>query len=578
MPTILRFGTCTIEGDLAESTVGLSEAITDRGVSILDSISALDSSTSTMTTNLTNPLSEILGSMLALPLDQARSLLCLPPVGSTTDVEQNLRDRDGINVVNGRVLVPGTLDVTCLRTLTVLLRSYETAINYARELTEGTFLFVVTHIRRVVVPATLCTPESTTEEEVLLGVNVAIPRILRDYSLTESDLKLYVFWRDYANPTPENLNRLVVLGLSSEQVAQILVNDSTDRLYICILREVEQLERLGTIFGSSAEAVILRGPSAINLFPETNDLLTQISNALTQRRPGSITSCGTRDFTDPAIDILTAVDFDLTFNVTQVLLECTNTESGSDAVAGILAGILNTIMTVIRNAMQGLRLGQLSLTNTTALLSILQSLLGEDNVALLACLARSVTVPGVGSLTNYLNRIRDTLSSGLDSFDTCTASAQHSYGLLSVFFCLAQNILNAICAGNFNNIPGLSCVNLTLSDLGVNIPSCIGDVCKLMSDMLGILNGAIGTAIGSLQEVKLLAESLLNTLISHIGVEAAAVATGSGITSLHRGSARTDSDLTSPACNPLQAQVFFALMATTFGTTGESAPPPSVSI
>jgi hypothetical protein len=571
MPTFIRYANCTVTGQLAEASLALSEVITDRTLLTLDLANNIAALIPNLDTNLRAPLRRELESILAAPLDDVMTAICLPPASTLPQVEARLRRRENLHVVNGRVLLPGDLDISCFRELVRLIGTYAAASAKLGTISSGSFTFLVTHAQTTVVPATLCSAATTDTTEVLLGIDIPVQQILSSRrDLTFVDLKIYIFWKDIIQADTTNVNRLIALGLPADYVPLVMTDTDQDNVVTCVIRDVERLSSIGSLYGVDIERVVLEGPNSLSLYPTTDEVIAAVTSAVTRRTPGSRTECSTVDLTDPALDVLVAVDLDTTLNIRNNLIDCGLT-SDSAALAAI-SGILDRILTTIRTVLENIRSTQMYLMELAGLLSSVQNLFAGDTISLLACLTRGITGAGTAMLRPHLNNITVYLQTALDDFDVTITATQRFYGMFSTLLCLFGNLLSAICSENFNQIPGLQCLNLTLSDFGFSPPECFSSTCYDMSAIVSMVNGAVGTAIGNLTSFKELYQSLVATMASAIGTSVEAVTLSTSSSSQYRAMARGDTSPPSPVCNPLQAELFFGQLIRSLGSAYESTP------
>lgn len=566
MPSFIQYANCTVDGELADAALALGELLSDRTLLAMDLAARISATIPRLETSLRAPLTEVMESVIDLPLDDARTAICLPPVSTVDDVENVLRTRDGLNIVDGRIIMPGDLDIRSLRTMSRVFGSYQAAISRLEAVAPGTFLMVVTHVTTTVVPDDYL---ASLSSEVIIGVDVPLHRLL--VPATDSVRQMiYFFWNGNPSATTVNLSRLSHLGVPTNYLADILNGEQSDILQSCIVRDSERLSSLGTLYGLDIDRVLAQGPDSIDPQPPTEDVLTSLANAISRRRPGSRTPCGTLDFNDPAPFLLATLDLEKTLKLKASLEECAGSTE-SPALAAV-AGVIDRIISSVTTLLDVVRSSQMYLNEAVGLLSTGQSLFGGDQLAMLACLSRGVTGMGTAALRPHIQRIQNIMESSVEDFDTTINLVQDFYSTLAMILCLAQNIMAAICGGNLNVIPGLNCVNLNLSDFGFTSPECFGELCRNISEMLGLLNGCTGTTIGNLSAVKSLVQDMISSMASAVDASIAALTYSTTTASSHRSTARGDTSIGSPVCNPVQAQAFFGSLVRTLDVVGESEP------
>jgi len=586
MPAFLQYGSCTIDGDLADATLAARETFTDLGTALAATGAYVEDLATDLDATLGNELRGELRNFLVNPsLTDIQTLLCTPPVTSVQQAEDSLRDRDGTSVVGGRVLVPGDLNLVCLRTLQRLLGSYEAAMAQVSSLAEGTFLWIVTALQRTSSGVTVCNPtETITETEVVLGINQSFVDVGRARGIDVTTLKAYVFWSQYANPSGTNFRRLEVLGCPPNEIGLVLIEQSGIVVQTCVLQEPSRYGALTTVYGPTAGDVVADGPDTLDPFVLPATILGLLRSKGLSRVPGSRNPCGTIDFADPAANILSAVDFPASLQVDKAKTDCLPEVSDTPGYASILA-VVDVITTVAQTSLTVIRTAQWIFNSPFSLITLYQSIVGDaPNANLLGCLAQnfpssavSFNIPGMRNLVGIL-RAREA------QYDEVVRAFQGWYGQYTDALCVATSLLGSVVGRTSLPVsaPSLPIAQLRCLpvEMGTNIPlpECLQDALQKALDMIDVIQNLSARVQQNFQSSRQiyreLTDFLEHSLAADSGIldsiEETVLGLPTTIPAALSGTVRASLP-TSPVCNPVtNAEFLSTVRAAIVAATGES--------
>lgn len=587
MPAFLQYGSCTISGELADATLSSRETFTDLGTALAATGAHVEDLATNLGATLGTELKGELRNFLVNPsLSEVQTMICTPPVTSVPEAEGSLRDRDGTSVVGGRVLVPGDLDLTCLRTLQRLLGSYDAAMAQVAALAEGTFLWIVTALQRTSSGVTVCDQtETTTETEVVLGINQSFVDVGRTRGIDVTTLKAYVFWSQYANPSGTNFRRLEILGCPPDEIGLVLIEQSGTVVQTCVLQETSRYDALTTVYGSTlAESVVADGPDTIDPYVEPSTLLALLRSKGLSRAPGSRNPCGTVDFADPASNILATVAFPTTLRVEDAQAVCLPEVTDAPGYASILS-VVDVITTVTQTSLTVIRTAQWVFNDTFSLITLYQSIVGDaPNANLLGCLAQnfpssavSFNIPGMRNLVGIL-RSREA------QYDEVVRAFQGWYGQYTDALCVATSLLGSVVGRTSIRVPSpslpiaqLRCIPATYG-ANIPLPDCLQDLLQKALDMIDVIQNLSARVQQNFQSARQLyrelTEFLEHSLSADSGIldsiEETVLGLPTTIPTALSGTVRASLP-TSPVCNPVtNAEFLRTVRAAIVSATGES--------
>lgn len=578
MPSYLTYGSCTIKGELADATLALRENIADRVLALNEYATLLNTEVTAIAATTGASLKADLNILFALGFTPSiQAGLCIPPITSTRAAEDNLATRDGTSVVGGRVLLPGDVDLTCLRVLQRLLGGLPAAKLQADALPAGTFLWITTYIQRTSTGTTVCNPtDTTTETEVVLGFNVAFSEAVRTRGIALADLRAYVFWGQYANATPSNYQRLQVLGCPEAELPFVLLGEGRTVVQVCTLLEGSQYNGIVTQYPAAvAEEVVSRGPATLNPYPTPAEIQRSLRVAGLARSPGSRNNCGTTDASDPASNILMAIDFPVMFNIPDRLASCQTEAASSEGLSAILS-VLDSVQSGAQTSLNVLKNVQWTLNDTNALVPLISSLLDQPTADLLTCIANGlVPSAAISFAIPTLQRMAATLRAGDAAYGRVLDLMQSWFASYAMLTCTGISLVQSLSgtgriALGTPRLPSfLSCIPLDLTPPGFTLPPCFLELLPDMTRMLELvqdLASRVQTNIQTSRRMYRDATAILEGFsAADAGLAASLRAAIDGtVADLPRTLMATGSSLlpTSPVCSPTEGASFVTSLRT----------------
>lgn len=578
MPSYLTYGSCTIKGELADATLALRENIADRVLALNEYATLLNTEVTAIAATTGASLKADLNILFISGFTSSvQSNLCIPPITSTRAAEDNLADRDGTSVVGGRVLLPGDVDLTCLRVLQRLLGGLPAAKAQADALPAGSFLWITTYIQRTSTGTTVCNPtDTTTETEVVLGFNVAFSEAVRTRGIPLADLRAYVFWGQYENATPANYQRLQVLGCPESELPFVLLGRSGTIVQVCTLLEGSRYNGLMTQYPAAvAEEVVARGPATVNPFPTPAEIQRSLRAAGMARSPGSRNSCGTTDASDPASNLLMAVNFPAMFDVPARLSSCQAEAGSSEGLSAILS-ILDAVQSGAQTGLDVLKNVQWTLNDTNALVPLVSSLLDQPTADLLTCIANGlVPAAAISFAIPTLQRMAATLRSGEAAYSRVLDLMQSWYASYAMLTCTGISLVQSLSGtGRLSlgtpRLPApLNCLPIDLTPPGFTLPTCFLELLPDMTRMLELVQDLAGRVQTNLQTSRRMYRDSTAILESFSAADSGLAASlraaiDGTVADLPRTLMATGSSLlpTSPVCSPTEGATFVTTLRT----------------
>lgn len=243
------------------------------------------------------------------------------------EIEQSLTNR-GLAVSNGRVLVPGPIDLTVIALLARLLGSFDEVkrvLEPYRVKEAGpdplikpkfatNFLLVVTHNKHDFVPGDVCRAGYETVTETLLGVNKPIPQILLENKhLVRADLILYFFWLGRPEASQRLKDQAAEVGLKDDEFIDIVVGAEGEQIKCPVIPDPDVVFDLDDTFGGDCEDILKKIP-AINPTPTVPEIISCIDDSgVTKQPPGRTNDIDVNDYFCPGPNLMAVLDPEKTF-------------------------------------------------------------------------------------------------------------------------------------------------------------------------------------------------------------------------------------------------------------------------
>ena len=552
MPISIATLRCRLDPDLDAALFAYQERLGDQLIAARAQLAAIRSLGATVTSQFSGPLRHNLDVVLASAgtsteaLTDATSLV----LGDTTaDVESAVDDRFSLTVVGGRVIPPGSTDLSSIATLARLLGGFEAIFSVLPELLDtvgsdtdpslhptvfaSTFTLVITYIKRNVTPATACTPEVVVETEVTLGVDSPVSEVLSSSGVPLESLRYYVFWIGRPLAAPEARAKARRLGLSSSQFVDAVSNTSRFNFFVKVVSDPADVARVSTSFGSSAYEILNRIRGPVSLFPSPSQLSDLLLNTIRSSSPGSAGPSGLPDFSSPALSVLTVLDIKKTFNLADLVASLAL--AGSDPSAAAFAeGMGNAILSQLEVISTIIKEAQSVVTSVlnevVALTSVVNMLLNDLSTGLMDCLlGSSFSVSSFGSLG-----LSGSLGIGLggpgspgvpgastsNPLDNILSTIEGQSSLLNDFFSSVGTLLGSVsdisCSASFTAAaPGVSssfgpipCQTSAASSAGFELPAVTQNVLDTTRTVMDLLTRLFDSVRTNLRGLRMTTNSL----------------------------------------------------------------------
>ena len=419
MPFSITTLRCRLDPELDAALFSYQERLGDQLISAraqLDVISALGAS---VTSAFSDPMRRSLDALLATADTSTEAVMdaTLMVVGdSVADVEAAITDRFDLTVVGGRLILPGTSDLSPIQTFARVLGGFEEIFrvlpdlagivgsdsdtgSYAPSPLEITtrLVMVTTYLKRTITPATSCTPEIVVETEVTIGVDLPVLDSLASAGITEESLRIYLFWIGRPQATAATRSKSRLLGLTNAQFVDAVSVTSRENFFVSVIRDPVDIARVDSAFGDDATETLGRLTGPVSLFPSPEDMAALIRDSLRSSFPGSAGPSGLPDFSSPALSLLTVLDIDKTFRLDDLAASMVSQGGGTDAASQFAEAMGNAIRsqlavisTIIREA-QAVITGVLN--QVVGLTSLVNMLLNDLANGLMDCLLGSSFSP-----------------------------------------------------------------------------------------------------------------------------------------------------------------------------------------
>jgi hypothetical protein len=494
MPISLSTLRCRLDPDLDDALFAYQERLGDQLLAAraqLDVIRALaDSVTSDFTTPLRSSLDEVLAGAGTDTegLIDATSLID----GSTTaDVEAAVGDRFDITLVNGRLILPGTRDLSAIQLFARVLGGFDEIFSVLPDLatvpiTDDTdsrtystpleitprFVMVTTYLKKIVTPATACSAEVVVENEVTAGIDRPLSVAAASVGIPISALKIYIFWIGRPEATTATRQKSRVLELTNRQFIDAVSKTSSQNFIISVIPDPSDISRVSGAFGDDAGDVIRRLTGPVELFPTPEDTAAHIRDILRSSSPGSSGPSGMPDFTSPGLALLSTLDINKTFGLDAVASNMSNAQGDNlqalqyaQAIGATIQSQLLIIQTIIQEA-QGVISGILN--DITNLVSMVNMLFNNMANGLMDCLFGAAYSPMGGSLASVSGSVSVGIggiggagspgtpgSSTSNPFDGILLAIEGEVSLITDFFRAVSSLLGIVsdvsCGSSFVN-------------------------------------------------------------------------------------------------------------------------------
>lgn len=284
-------------------------------------------------TQLQDTLDALLGSVVNP--DDLRTGCNLPKNPTQEDIESSIQ---GLTVIQGRVVLPGTLNLVAIKRLYSLYGSvppvyallpqlfYTPSDDVYGSYEGGTSILtvVVNRIRTEVESINPCTPDdvTVTETEVVVSVNQRLPEISDDPDVTRVVITVWV------GPMvlSDSLRQLMVArGYTDEEIVNLVLRRSEQDFEVYQIEDPLRLGRYLTGVGASdgplgegtsfLDALLVRGPDSISDSTTTGQYIEAFKNAINSPSSGG---CGVH----PSIGLLATIDMSRMFPTSKIPDDC----------------------------------------------------------------------------------------------------------------------------------------------------------------------------------------------------------------------------------------------------------------
>ncbi len=514
MPFSLSTIRCRLDPGLDAALFDYQERLGDQLLLARAQLESIRTLGDSLTSTFSEPLRGSLDAILASADTTTEGLIDATRLiegDSVEDVEAAIADRFNMTIVNGRLILPGTRDLSAIQLFSRVLGGFEEIFRVLPDLasipiTDDTdfrtystpleitprFVLVTTYMKKSVTAATSCTPEVTVEEEITIGIDRPISAAAESVSISSDLVRIYVFWVGRPEATESTRRKARMLGLTNSQFVDAVAKTSRENFIVSVIPDPSEIARVAGAFGSDADAVLRRVSGPVELFPTPEDTAALIRDSLRRSTPGSAGPSGMPDFSSPGVAIFSTLDINRTFGL-DALAESLISQGGdnpsaaqyAEAVGNAIKSQLAVLSTIIAEA-QGVITGVLN--EITNLVSLVNMLFNDMANGLLDCLlgpafSSSGSFASVGSSTTVgIGGIGGPGSPGTPG----SSSSNPFDGVLSTIETQASNITEFLRAvGNLLGIVSdVSCGSSLVSSSSATQPSfggslpCQGDLAR----------------------------------------------------------------------------------------------------
>lgn len=491
---------CT-EEDITKALLAHGEKIGEIGIDIKSQLAAIKTKADQVVSEYTDPIKKQLARVLAPTGKSVEAMIEeLELLNGTTqsEIETSIKNRFGLSIVNGRLLVKGKSNTLALRELYRLLNnsisavealipeitSFNSADRFNVPIIQPRFFVIFTKEERVKTTGDKCTPDSIADTETVLGIDIPINKLTYLNNIGREQLIANVFWVGSPSASATNRRKAKKLQFTDDEFVSIVTTEGvqdydgvalTIRVYTLddpfLVKKIQEMTGDDT---TEAGDIIERGPDRINLTPTTNEIYTEANKALT-KRPSAKTKKGAKDFASGPTSVIQVIDIEKTFDPNQIInYNPASTEDPCFIDTAALAGDLRDLLSDAHDFMGDV----LSAMNSP------QRMLNE----LIAGLSDAAS-GALNELTSVLGVVNNTLNSPdfLQCFFGASFSVDFEFG----------NVL-----GPLNDLLDIledgSSIALEFLDLISDILSALGQLACIQAALTGGLTGALGPAADAL--------------------------------------------------------------------------------
>ena len=571
---------CRVDPELDSALLSFQERMGEQYLASSAALLELESIRESLESSVTKPLKSGLDKLLAtrnISSSDISDVMSLTVTDSREDLESSIRDRFGINIVNGRVIPPGNTEVSSLKVLTRLVGGISKLIRYTPDLMDvpissgsedsyrsssdlkNRFLFVTTYTETTVVPATKCSPEFTQTLTRTAAVDASLTDAARLVDKDPEDLTGHLFWLGQPDPSPLNRNKATSLGLSKSQFIDALSLRSTESLVVYRISDPLSIVRIFLSFGLDSDSVIERSDRPISTEIDPATLVSDLRDTLS-RSSGSSTPTGFRDLTSSAPALVSSIDLDATFSLSDSLSTLENEipllspEAGAivTAIVGTLRSQLLALKSALSEAQEFVSSVFIELSNVQTLV---YNLLGNRSTGLMDCVFGSGFSPsfsypdaGVSSLvdgiggvggpgtpgtlgitdSNVLEDIITTIENQSTMIRDFSSKFNNLMGSLSSVSCAGSFISNSLVSVPRLPSAPLSCLVEESIDFGFELPSSIQEVVGLHKQAMDFASTLFDFSISNSRALRLASKNLALSLRSELETGMSMSSSGTG--------------------------------------------------
>lgn len=581
MPFSVKQIRCRVDPDLDEALFDFQERLGDQYLGAQSVLAELETIRASVEADLLTPAQGSLNRVLAVAdtsTSEMEDAMDLVVAGTTEDVESSIGDRYGINVVNGRIVPDGDLDISAIQELTRLTGgSVADVLEYIPEIEDlpidsgadrefremvsfaPRFILVATYLKTTVTPATKCSPEIVVEEEITAGVEVPLSTAAASLDVAVDDLRIYIFWLGTPDAGPRIRAKARSLGLTNAQFVDAVSLSSSENFRVRKIDDPMDILRLIAAFGGDVDDILSRVSGPISLFEDPTQLIDDIRDTF-GRSTGASSPSGFRDFSSPASSLLSVIDIDKTFNLTETLEGLSSADDGSSLpatqfVAGITGAIQSQLLaiTAILTQAQGILAGVL--TEVSNLQTIVFNVFSDLSNGTFDCLfgagfSTSLGFPeagspgsisGVGGIggpgtpgtpglpsDNPLEDLISSIEGQSQLIRDFTGSLNELFGSISSISCMGSFVAGAITSQNSFPNSFISCASELAQDAGLEMPENVLDSIGVVKQVMDFVSSLFDFATSNLRTLRLTAVGLSSTLRQTLSTRSATTALGTG--------------------------------------------------
>jgi len=527
----------------------------------MDTLRALGAS---VTSDFSDPLRSSLDSILAAANTSTEGLIdatSLVDGESTADIEAAIGDRFRITIVNGRLIMPGTRDLSAIQLFSRVLGGFEEIFRVLPDLADvpitddsdfrtystpleitPRFVMVTTYMRRNVTPETACSPEVVVEQEITIGIDRPLAEAAASVGISTADVRIYIFWVGRPEATDATRRKARILGLTNSQFVDAVSKTSRQNFIVSVIPDPSEIPRVAGAFGDDADDVIRRLTGPVELFPSPEDMASLIRDTLRSSSPGSAGPSGMPDFSSAGVSLFRTLDINRTFDLER-LSQNLASQGGdnpsareyAEALGATIQSQLLIIQTIINEA-QGV-IGNV-LNEITNLVSMVNMLFNDMANGLLDCLLGPAYSPMGGSLASVSGSVTVGIggiggsgspgtpgSSDSNPFDTVLSTIEGQITLITDFLRSVSNLLGIVsdvsCGSSFVSSSSslqstfggsLPCQSDLARQAGFELPISIEDTLGIVKVVMDVLTTLFDTVRVALRGLRTTVRSMSLTL------------------------------------------------------------------